>query len=102
MNKNILLLILAIITSFCVPKICAADTSCYADIGDLQDVNISVTGSNIHITGANGKILFVYNVTGVCVASFKIEGADKHYELNLQKGCYILKVGNIVRKISLR
>ncbi len=101
MNKNILLLILALITSFCVPGVSVAGLH-YTEISDFHDISISVTGSNIHITGANGQTLFVYNVAGVCVASFKIEGADKHYELNLQKGCYILKVGNTVRKISLR
>lgn len=69
---------------------------------DMQDITISVVGSNVHITGANGQTLYIYNVTGMCVDSFKIEGADKRYELNLPKGCYILKVGNTVRKISLR
>jgi len=102
MNKNILLLILTVITSFCVPEISVAEPYRYVEINDFQDVNISVTGSNVHITGANGQTLFVYNVAGVCVASFRIEGADKHYELNLQRGCYILKIGNTVRKISLR
>lgn len=102
MNKNILLLILTVITSFSVPEISVAESFRYVEINDFQNVNISVTDSNIHITGANGQTLFVYNVAGVCVASFKIEGADKHYELNLQKGCYILKIGNTVRKISLR
>lgn len=34
--------------------------------------------------------------------SIKIDGQDKRYTLNLPKGCYIIKVGNVVRKISIR
>ncbi|MDD3387351.1 MAG: secretion protein, partial [Prevotella sp.] len=29
-------------------------------------------------------------------------GADKSYNLNLPKGCYIVKVGKVVRKVSIR
>ena len=47
-------------------------------------------------------MLYIYNVAGVRVMSFKVEGPDKRYELNLQKGCYIVKVGKVVRKISIR
>jgi hypothetical protein len=67
-----------------------------------QAVNIAVNGSSIHITGANGQNLIIYNITGVIVQSFKVEGTDKHYDLNLPKGCYIIKVGKTVRKISIR
>ena len=34
--------------------------------------------------------------------SFRVEGFDKRFELNLPKGCYIVKVGKTVRKISIR
>ena len=69
---------------------------------NVQKVTISITESTLHITGANGEVLNVYNLAGVRVLSFKVDGADKHYELNLPKGCYILKVGKVVRKISIR
>ena len=41
-------------------------------------------------------------MAGVKVMSIKVEGQDKKYELNLPKGCYIVKVGKTVRKISIR
>jgi hypothetical protein len=47
-------------------------------------------------------MLFIYNVAGVRVMSLKIEGADKLIDLNLPKGCYIVKVGKVVRKISIK
>lgn len=45
---------------------------------------------------------YIYNVAGVLVQSFKVEGFERRYDLNLPKGCYIIKVGKTVRKISVR
>ncbi|MBR0116025.1 MAG: T9SS type A sorting domain-containing protein [Prevotella sp.] len=69
---------------------------------EIQNVSLSVNESVLHITGANGMVLHVYNVAGVRVMSVKVEGADKRIELNLPKGCYIVKVGKLVRKISIQ
>ncbi len=69
---------------------------------DSQDIVVYVSGSTLHVIGAAGQNLYVYNVTGVRVMSLKVDGSDKSYELNLSKGCYIVKVGNVVRKISIR
>ena len=68
---------------------------------DFQNIAISVTGNTLHVTGANGLVLQIFNVAGVGVSNFKVEGNDKHYELNLHHGCYIVKVGKTVRKISI-
>lgn len=68
----------------------------------MDDVVISVSGQSLHVTGADGMMLQVYNVAGVRVKNFKVEGNDKKYDLNLSKGCYIIKVGKTVRKISIR
>ena len=56
----------------------------------------------IDLIGAEDEQLSVYNVTGVRVMSVKVDGGDKHYTLNFPKGCYIVKVGNVVRKVSIR
>lgn len=69
---------------------------------DVQAISISVSGSTVRVVGASGMVLSVYNVTGVRVMSMKIDSSDKSYELDLPKGCYILKVGKTVRKISIR
>lgn len=69
---------------------------------DFQNISISVSESVLHISGANGQVLRIYNVAGVCLMSVKIDGQDKRYELNYPKGCYIVKVGKVVRKISIR
>ena len=69
---------------------------------DTQTISISVVGNTLHVVGAEDEQLAVYNVTGVRVMSMKVDGSDKHYTLNLPKGCYIVKVGNVVRKVSIR
>ena len=67
-----------------------------------QGITINVRESAVQIAGANGETLYIYNVAGVRIKSIKIDGDDKRFELNLPKGCYILKVGKTVRKISVR
>ena len=69
---------------------------------DVQTISISVLGNVLHVVGAEDEQLSVYNVTGVRVMSVKVDGGDKHYTLNFPKGCYIVKVGNVVRKVSIR
>ena len=66
-------------------------------ITENLQITINVNGSN-----ASGKILEIYNITGVKIASYKIDSSDKTISLgHLSKSCYILKIGNIVRKISI-
>ena len=69
---------------------------------DTQTISISVVGNTLHVVGAEDEQLAVYNVTGVRGMSVKVDGSDRHYTLNLPKGCYIVKVGNVVRKVSIR
>ena len=80
-----------------------SSASASVEIIELSDNSISVTvkGSVLHVCGAAGQMLYVYNVAGVRVKSFRVDGDDKLYSMNLPKGCYIVKVGDMVRKISI-
>ena len=69
---------------------------------ELTAESLSVNGNKVHVTGAEGMTLEIYNLTGVKVGTIRIDTNDKVLNLNLQRGCYILKVGKIVRKISIR
>lgn len=69
---------------------------------ELSATSLTVNGSKLHISNADGETLEVYNLTGVKVFTIRIDGNDKSLTLNLQRGCYILKVGKLVRKISIR
>ena len=67
-----------------------------------QEVRIYVNGSNVRVTGAAKQTMYVYSVTGECVATYRIDGEDKTIALSQPKGVYIIKVGKVARKISLR
>lgn len=69
---------------------------------DFQPISVSVIGNVLRVEGANDEMLHIYNVTGVRVMSVKVDSYDKRYTLSLPKGCYIVKVGKVVRKIFIR
>ncbi|MBP5387422.1 MAG: T9SS C-terminal target domain-containing protein [Prevotella sp.] len=102
MTNKILAFIFAVAMGAAVPVVAVADTSIEIIDTDIQTINVAVTESAIHVTGANGQVLHVYNVTGMKLMSVKIEGQDKKVEINLPKGCYIVKVGKVVRKIYIK
>jgi hypothetical protein len=102
MIRNILIATFFVTLWFGISATAEAEQIIEVMDNNVQKVTISITESTLHITGANSEILNVYNLAGVRVLSLKVDGADKHYELNLPKGCYILKVGKVVRKISIR
>lgn len=85
-----------------VPAMASAAASIEIIEQETAPITISVTETTLHVSGANGQVLQVYNVAGVRVMSVKVEGQDKKIELNLPKGCYIVKVGKVVRKIYIR
>jgi len=67
------------------------------------DPSIEYISKTLHIENAQGETLRIYDVTGVAVMTIKVSSASQRVELsNLPKGCYIVKVGKIVRKISVK
>ena len=102
MTNKILAFIFAVAMGAAVPVVAVAEPSIEIIDSDIQTINVAVTESAIHVTGANGQVLHVYNVTGMKLMSVKIEGQDTKVEINLPKGCYIVKVGKVVRKIYIK
>ena len=106
MTKYILTTIMMALLTLCAPVQVRANAAIEIIENDIQpngdNVSISIEGTAVRVTGANGQVLYVYNVAGVRIQSVKVEGSDKHLDLNLKKGCYILKVGKTVRKVSLK
>ncbi len=70
------------------------------DIGE-QSISIGIEQNVLHVSGASGQTLQIYKVTGVGVMSVKVNSDSEYYTLDLAKGCYIVKIGNIARKISI-
>ena len=69
---------------------------------DEQTPTISVNGNVVNIQGGNGMTLEVVSLTGRAVANYRIESPAQRIDLNLPKGCYILKIGKVVRKVTVR
>ena len=78
------------------------------DMGVAEQVEeriptISIDDNVVTIQGASGMTLEIVALTGRAVAQYKIESPAQRITLNnLKKGCYILKVGKVVRKVTVR
>lgn len=102
--KKTLLTILAIAGLTLLP------TSAYCHGGceelaslDLQEITVGYSSGVMHITGAAGQMVTIYNLAGIAVKTFRVEGSDKRVSLSLSEGVYIVKVGDsFTRKISVR
>jgi hypothetical protein len=68
---------------------------------EMETVTLTIQDNKAHITNAYGNTLEIYNLTGVRVARIRIEGNDRQIALNLTRGCYIMKVGKVVRKVTI-
>ena len=67
-----------------------------------EEVTITVKGQTVMVNGAQGQTLEVISLTGRCIMTEKIDSPAQKIELNIPKGCYILKIGKVVRKVSVR
>ena len=67
-----------------------------------QNVAISYSEGYLYVNGFEGKMLEVVSLTGKRVLQTEIDSPAQKIELNLPKGCYIVKVGDTVRKISVK
>lgn len=66
-----------------------------------EDINIAINGQTVTISGAQGQTLEVISLTGRKLMTVRIDSPAQRIELNVPKGCYILKIGKFVRKVSL-
>lgn len=80
----------------------AADPIIEVNAIDFNQVGISYYNGALHITGAAGLSVSVYNIVGQKVYEGRIDSSDKRIELNLPANCYIVKVGSVARKISVK
>jgi len=106
MKKHLLGLTLMAAMLFMIPA--SVQASQVETIGVEQDddtrndIQITVNKSVVRVTGAEGQVMEVISLTGRHVMSVRIESPAQKVELtNIPKGCYIIKVGKVVRKIVI-
>ena len=63
---------------------------------------ITYSEGSLLVVGAEGCRLEVVSLTGKRVIDDVIKSPAQKIELNIPKGCYIVKVGDVVRKVSVR
>ena len=68
----------------------------------VSAITIVASGNTVKVTGANGEDIEIFNLTGTKVATIKTDTSGKTYPASLPKGCYLVKIGKVVRKISIR
>ena len=101
MKKYILSLSIFALTAAVVPTTAMAAI----DIVELSSAEptIEFSGKTLHIENAQGEVLRIYDVTGIAVMTIKVTSPSQRIDLsNLPKSCYIVKVGKLVRKISVK
>lgn len=77
--------------------------ACMEPATEISATTLSINGNTVRVNGAEGEVLRVYSLTGLEVARYTIESDDVQLNLgNLNRGYYIVKVGKVVRKISIR
>ena len=56
-----------------VPTMASAEASVLIIEQESQRITVSVSGSVLRVSGADGEVLHIYNVTGVRVMSIKVD-----------------------------
>lgn len=70
---------------------------------EQTQVSISVNGTTLRVKNADGMVLEIFSLTGNKVYTQRVEGQSRAYELaHLQRGYYIVKIGNFTRKVYLQ
>lgn len=83
------------------PALAQADMLFSNGVDEFNEPTIEVRGKVLRITNAEGALLELYDLTGRQVIRMQVDSPDKTVSLNLRKGCYIVRVGKLTRKIAL-
>ena len=78
-----------------------AETPMSMETSSMDEIAITVRGNQLRVQRADGLSLSVYNITGVKVATHRVDGDDFSLTLNVERGIYIVKVGKVVRRITI-
>lgn len=101
MDKRTILLLL-VVCFLSIPGMSQPQEEKEGPKTELAATSIVVKGSKVIVYNANGSPLEVFSLTGAKVATITIDDNEQTINLSLKKGCYILKVNKVVRKISIR
>ena len=105
MMKRLLILAFSMAALWLVPVTASAAPAYFAGVMELseeQESDVIYSEGMLTITGAEGQVLQIVTVTGKVVLHKRIDSPEQKIELNIPKGCYIVKVGKVVRRVYVR
>lgn len=105
MIRRLLVISLSMFITWLTPTDVSASPSYLAGVMEMavdNEPTISYSDGVLTVTGAEGQTLEIISLTGKKVMAMEIESPAQKIELNIPKGCYIVKVGKVVRKVSIR
>ncbi len=84
------------------PMLMSMEMGVAEQVEQEKNITIDVDGNVVQVKGGENLVLEVVSLTGRQVATYRINSPAERLELNIPKGCYILKVGKVVRKVTIR
>ena len=105
MIKRLLIFTFSLAALWLVPVTASAAPAYFSGVMELmeeQEVDVAYSEGMLTVTGAEGLVLQVVTVTGNVVLHKRIDSPEQKIELNIPKGCYIVKVGKVVRRVYVR
>ena len=105
MMKRLLILTFSLAALWLVPVTVSAAPAYFAgvmELSDEQEVDVVYNEGILTVSGAEGQVLQIVTVTGNVVMHKRIDSPEQRIELNIPKGCYIVKVGKVVRRVYVR
>lgn len=102
--RNIYIMVFVLFFSCFAPSLAYANVGGDVKCGFVNEAaeHLRVKGDRVQVLKSKGKVLKVYNITGVCVMQYRVDSNDAIFRLDLPKGIYILALGRETRKIVLR
>ena len=103
--KRILILTFSLTALLIVPVAVNAAPAYFSgvmELSDEQEVEVAYSDGTLTVIGAQGQVLQVVSVTGNVLLHKRIDSQEQKIELNIPKGCYIVKVGKVVRRVNVR
>lgn len=101
----IILLLLAFLAVYPATAQAALPDSVTLDVKQEKPDSLEITVYENRIKLVNapvGSMLEIYSVVGIKVKEIEIKQPSVEYVVNIDKGYYIIRVGETVRKIAIR
>lgn len=92
------------ISNYWFPALPVFPQSAHSGVSGIESdrtVSVLVRDHRLHVRGLQGEVLRIFTVSGSLAMSCTVTGDDFSVPLELPRGIYIVRAGNVTRKIAL-